>query len=59
MLYNTATVVTPTIGVAILHIGLRPPCRPVNLIADDLVGGNGSKLSSALGSGIEDDEAVD
>jgi hypothetical protein len=22
MLYNTATVVTPTIGVAILHIGL-------------------------------------
>jgi hypothetical protein len=78
-LYNTATVVTLTIGVAILHIGLFILLLltawwtlPPQMVADNISHPFGlssllmmawlvaavATLGGALGSGLEDDEAV-
>jgi hypothetical protein len=78
-LYNVATVVTLTIGVAILHIGLFVLLLltawwtlPPQLVADNIGHPVGlstllmmawlaaavATLGGALGSGLEDDEAV-
>lgn len=79
VLYNAATVVTLTIGVAILHIGLFLLLLltawwtlPPQMVADNIGHSTGlptllmmawlvaavATLGGALGSGMEDDEAV-
>jgi hypothetical protein len=79
VLYNAATVVTLTIGVAILHVGLFVLLLvtawwtlPPHMVADNIGHGVGlstlllmawlvaavATLGGALGSGMEDDEAV-